>query len=137
MSDPQSTHAAALASAHPRPTGTRLLGLTVREVEVLRQVADGLRDREIAQRLMMSPRTVNSHLTAIYGQARHFLSQCGHPLCHRAPPRLTCQRSSRSPKDWFFNAYAGRCPGSVYHPQMQKYSFLGSLCSNVHAFDGT
>jgi predicted ATPase/class 3 adenylate cyclase/DNA-binding CsgD family transcriptional regulator len=43
-------------------------GLTVREVEVLRLVAQGLTYTQIAQRLVISPRTVNHHLTAIYSK---------------------------------------------------------------------
>ncbi len=41
-------------------------GLTAREVEVLRLVAEGLSDAEVAERLYLSRRTVNTHLTAIY-----------------------------------------------------------------------
>ena len=43
-------------------------GLTAREVEVLRLVAQGLPNAEVAERLYLSPRTVNGHLTAIYGK---------------------------------------------------------------------
>ena len=43
-------------------------GLTAREVEVLRLVAQGLTDAQIAQHLVISPRTVNWHLTSIYGK---------------------------------------------------------------------
>jgi ATP/maltotriose-dependent transcriptional regulator MalT len=43
-------------------------GLTAREVEVLRLVAQGLTDAQVAEQLVISPRTVNSHLTAIYGK---------------------------------------------------------------------
>jgi non-specific serine/threonine protein kinase len=42
--------------------------LTPREVEVLRLVAAGLSDAKIAEKLVISPRTVNTHLTAIYGK---------------------------------------------------------------------
>jgi ATP/maltotriose-dependent transcriptional regulator MalT len=41
-------------------------GLTTREVEVLRLLAQGLSDAEIAEHLVVSPRTVNTHLTSIY-----------------------------------------------------------------------
>jgi DNA-binding CsgD family transcriptional regulator len=41
-------------------------GLTPREVEVLHLVAQGLSDAEVAERLVLSPRTVNAHLTSIY-----------------------------------------------------------------------
>ena len=43
-------------------------GLTVREVEVLRLVVQGLTDARVAEQLMISPRTVNAHLKAIYGK---------------------------------------------------------------------
>ena len=43
-------------------------GLTAREVEVLRLVVQGLTDAQIAEQLIISPRTVNSHLTSIYGK---------------------------------------------------------------------
>jgi predicted ATPase/DNA-binding CsgD family transcriptional regulator len=43
-------------------------GLTAREVEVLRLVAQGLSNVQVAEQLVISPRTVNTHLTAIYGK---------------------------------------------------------------------
>ncbi len=43
-------------------------GLTVREVDVLRLVAQGLTDVKIAQHLVLSPRTVNTHLRSIYAK---------------------------------------------------------------------
>jgi predicted ATPase/class 3 adenylate cyclase/DNA-binding CsgD family transcriptional regulator len=43
-------------------------GLTAREVEVLRLIAKGLTDAQIAEQLVISPRTVNNHLTSIYGK---------------------------------------------------------------------
>jgi predicted ATPase/DNA-binding CsgD family transcriptional regulator len=43
-------------------------GLTAREVEVLRLVTQGLTDPQVAQQLVISPHTVNSHLKAIYGK---------------------------------------------------------------------
>jgi DNA-binding CsgD family transcriptional regulator len=45
-------------------------GLTAREVEVLRLVARGLTDAQVAEHLVISPRTVNSHLTSIYSKLR-------------------------------------------------------------------
>jgi len=43
-------------------------GLTTREIEVLRLVAQGLTNEQVAQQLVISPRTVNTHLTSIYGK---------------------------------------------------------------------
>jgi len=40
--------------------------LTAREVEVLRLIAQGWSDSQIAEHLIISPRTVNAHLTSIY-----------------------------------------------------------------------
>lgn len=40
--------------------------LTAREVEVLRLLAQGWTDAQIAEQLVISPRTVNNHLTSIY-----------------------------------------------------------------------
>jgi len=57
---------------HPTPPAklppTYPDGLTVREVEVLRLLAQGLTDAQIAAQLIISPRTVNTHLKAIYGK---------------------------------------------------------------------
>ncbi|MGI8690210.1 MAG: helix-turn-helix transcriptional regulator [Thermomicrobiales bacterium] len=41
-------------------------GLSMREVEVLRLVAAGLTNAQVAERLFLSPRTINAHLTTIY-----------------------------------------------------------------------
>ena len=43
-------------------------GLTAREVEVLRLVAQGMTNEQVAEQLVISPRTVNTHLTSIYGK---------------------------------------------------------------------
>ena len=44
------------------------VGLTAREVEVLRLVAQGLSDAQVAAHLVISRRTVNFHLTSIYSK---------------------------------------------------------------------
>jgi predicted ATPase/class 3 adenylate cyclase/DNA-binding CsgD family transcriptional regulator/Tfp pilus assembly protein PilF len=43
-------------------------GLTAREVEVLRLVAQGLTNEQVAAQLVISPRTVNTHLTSIFSK---------------------------------------------------------------------
>lgn len=43
-------------------------GLSQRELEVLRLVAQGLTDAEVADKLTLSPRTINAHLRSIYSK---------------------------------------------------------------------
>lgn len=75
------TDVLAALTALPRPVPTELrsapsttkrvsspAGLTVREVEVLRLVAQGLTDAQVAEQLVISPRTVSTHLTSIYAK---------------------------------------------------------------------
>jgi predicted ATPase/DNA-binding CsgD family transcriptional regulator len=50
-----------ISNAQPYPAG-----LTAREVEVLRLVAQGLSNFKVAAELVISPRTVNTHLGSIY-----------------------------------------------------------------------
>jgi DNA-binding CsgD family transcriptional regulator len=45
-------------------------GLTAREAEVLRLVAEGLTNAQVAERLFVAPRTVNAHLTSVYAKLR-------------------------------------------------------------------
>jgi predicted ATPase/DNA-binding CsgD family transcriptional regulator len=66
------------APAHPtaapppppkrEPPETAQAGLTIRELEVLRLVGKGLTNAQVAQALVITPRTVNAHLTAIYAK---------------------------------------------------------------------
>ena len=55
------TRAAAFRSINDRPTHT----LTLREVEVLEGLASGLSQKEIAQNLIISPKTVGTHIQRI------------------------------------------------------------------------
>lgn len=50
------------AASRPSPTG----GLTLREKDVLRRMADGETNREIAEALGLSPKTVNRHVENIF-----------------------------------------------------------------------
>jgi len=43
-------------------------GLTAREMEVLRLVAGGLTDVQVAEKLILSPRTVHAHISSIYSK---------------------------------------------------------------------
>jgi predicted ATPase/DNA-binding CsgD family transcriptional regulator len=62
--------AAMVPIASSRTVATNLFpaGLTAREVDVLRLVAQGLPDTQIAERLVVSPHTVHAHLRSIYGK---------------------------------------------------------------------
>jgi len=42
--------------------------LTAREVEVLRLLAMGLSNKQIAERLVLSPHTVSGHIQSIFGK---------------------------------------------------------------------
>lgn len=59
---------AAVLASPLQPSSVYPDGLTAREVEVLRLVAQGLSDAQIAEQLIISPRTVNNHLTSIYSK---------------------------------------------------------------------
>jgi HD-GYP domain-containing protein (c-di-GMP phosphodiesterase class II) len=60
--------AAAGLETHAPVRGALPAGLSDREVEVLRLVARGLSNREIADRLVVSPRTAEHHVQHIYGK---------------------------------------------------------------------
>lgn len=50
---------------HAISPGASLGALSPREEEILRLLADGLTDREIAERLVISPRTVETHVSNV------------------------------------------------------------------------
>ncbi len=58
----------ARGTRHQLPSPSETLDLTEREVEVLRLVARGLSDAQVADALVISPRTVNAHLRSIYSK---------------------------------------------------------------------
>jgi DNA-binding NarL/FixJ family response regulator len=53
---------------HVRPTPERLNELTPRETEVLRLIAEGLSNTEIADRLVLSDETVKTHVSHVLGK---------------------------------------------------------------------
>jgi ATP/maltotriose-dependent transcriptional regulator MalT len=69
---PMTMPASILTGPSTTPPGAKVLtspeGLTEREVEVLRLVAQGLTDAQVADQLVISPRTVNGHLRSIYSK---------------------------------------------------------------------
>jgi predicted ATPase/DNA-binding CsgD family transcriptional regulator len=56
------------SSSTPSEPLLSLHGLTAREVEVLRLVAQGLSDSAVAERLVISPRTVQGHVRSIFNK---------------------------------------------------------------------
>jgi predicted ATPase/class 3 adenylate cyclase/DNA-binding CsgD family transcriptional regulator len=74
LATPEPTMVATTTSTEASSTPTRKApppypgGLTAREVEVLRLVAQGHTDAQVAEQLVISPHTVNAHLKAIYGK---------------------------------------------------------------------
>jgi DNA-binding NarL/FixJ family response regulator len=65
--------------------------LTTREVEVLRLLARGLSNKQIAQQLVISPKTAGSHVEHIYrkidasNRAQASVFALRHGLMHEAP----------------------------------------------------
>jgi DNA-binding CsgD family transcriptional regulator len=52
----------------PVPAASPLTGLSAREIEVLRLVAQGRSNQEIAAQLVLSIRTVERHISNIYAK---------------------------------------------------------------------
>ena len=65
---PLPTQDSSVPPAKPQPTPAPDIpnGLTAREVEVLRLVAQGMSNNQVAEQLVLSPNTVNAHIQAIY-----------------------------------------------------------------------
>jgi DNA-binding NarL/FixJ family response regulator len=60
------TSSAAPTEQLSTPVSEHPVGLTPREVEVLGLVAEGLTNPQVAQKLYLSPRTVQRHLNSVY-----------------------------------------------------------------------
>ena len=58
-------HAAGELLARPQPSRWSRLGITDRQADVLRLVAAGISNKEIAARLHLSPRTVEKHVESL------------------------------------------------------------------------
>jgi DNA-binding CsgD family transcriptional regulator len=63
-----SASAAALSSPEIAPSTTRTFDLTPREIDVLHLLTLGLTYAQIAETLVISPRTVDAHVRAIFGK---------------------------------------------------------------------
>jgi DNA-binding CsgD family transcriptional regulator len=60
----------ALATSVVARPAAMSIDLSIRELEVLRQVAFGLSDKQVAGQLGISQKTVRNHLTSVYGKLR-------------------------------------------------------------------
>ncbi|MBI4219462.1 MAG: response regulator transcription factor [Chloroflexi bacterium] len=56
------------ASTEPRPGGVPYEHLTPRELEVLKLAAQGMNNKEIAERLVLSEKTVKNHINSIFSK---------------------------------------------------------------------
>jgi DNA-binding NarL/FixJ family response regulator len=56
------------ASQQPDPEAAKIATLTTREREVIALIGEGLRNRQIAERLFISETTVRHHLTSIFAK---------------------------------------------------------------------
>jgi DNA-binding NarL/FixJ family response regulator len=67
--DGEAVDAVLSAAGHEATRRTvRPAGLTAREVEILRLLARGLLNKQIAQRLYITPKTVSNHIEHIYAK---------------------------------------------------------------------
>lgn len=67
-STPAASSTAGLFSSQTAQPATLRYDLTPREIEVLRLLPHGLTYAQIAETLVISPRTVDSHVRAIFGK---------------------------------------------------------------------
>ena len=75
----------ATSKEQPPPSEEYPAGLSAREVEVLKLVANGMTNAQIARELYISPRTVNAHMGSVYhkigshsrAEAARFVSEHG------------------------------------------------------------
>lgn len=71
------------------------LGLTLREAEVLRWLAQGKTSSEIATILNISPRTISKHLTRVYQESG---VENRHTILARPVPKVSCR--GRHSENW-------------------------------------
>ena len=63
---PEKPPATTPAQERPPATSEPPAGLTLRELEVLKLVATGMTNAQVAETLFLSPRTVQRHLNSVY-----------------------------------------------------------------------
>jgi non-specific serine/threonine protein kinase len=84
--------------AAPPPANTETTTLTRREREVAELVAEGLSNKEIADRLVISPRTAEGHveriLTKLGFTSRTQIAAWAHPTAKQRPGTATVSTST-------------------------------------------
>jgi DNA-binding NarL/FixJ family response regulator len=65
---PPASPSAPVETSSAFPARRNPFGLTYRELEVLRLVTEGLTTTQIAEQLVISPRTADAHLRSIYSK---------------------------------------------------------------------
>ena len=105
---------------------TRPAGLTAREVEVLRLLAQGLSGKQIAARLVISPKTARNHIEHIYAKTG---------LSSRAQVSLFAMQHGLLPADEYVTRRWGICPTRLMGPRSygRRYSDpTGGLHDHPH-----
>jgi DNA-binding CsgD family transcriptional regulator len=88
------------AQASPQHGGACLASLSAQELQIARLAAEGLPNREIGERLYLSPRTIGSHLYRMFPKldviSRTQLAALPGLLAAGASPRAVLQPSMQS-----------------------------------------
>ena len=77
--------------------GTRPLGLSSREAEIMSLIAEGHSNRKIAAQLVLAEKTVKNHVNRIYAKQRP-LSAGMPPAAARRDPRRRLRAGRPSPE---------------------------------------